>query len=393
MNIFERMSVPQDEVKADENKTYQPLRNLIALCEAEDATKRDHIVPMSALKAEGRTVVIEGKRYTLNHKNGMTQLCVKAATLTNEDDDEIVGRLPAAWMMEKGGSFASETEYILNSRFAEAQDLPDKKFLFRTHNGKLRAALSSTYPTFGGDAGFENTTMLKAVLTTFEQLNAQEARIARCRIDADSIRARVFFKDIDTANVPKLNSFYAGKMWLGAVISNDETGNGGFKVGPAALRHSCNNSYHHADKDAGYFELTHTGNVIRFQRALKEAMEACVEGSLELIERLIEAENVKVDFDALAEKAIEKFGWQQKTKTPDINGKLKTQYAIPEKYMGVVINLKSYANDTSQMSDTLAGFVNAITRAAHAKDDKGEFVFAEEDQYSMEQYATEMLYR
>lgn len=387
-NIFEKMTVASDgAVAVDERDAFAPLKNLIAQSESFDARKQDFVMTPASLSANGYDVIINGQAFRPN-KNGMSQLAQKLANLTNDEEAESA-KLPAFWMMKGNGAKAHECEYILNSRF-QSREAGNKPFMYRTWNGSLRATLASTYPTFGGEAGFENTTMLKATLTTFEQLHAKEAKIARCNITPDSIRARVFFKDIDAGDMGgKMHSMYAGALWLGAIISNDETGNGGFKVGPAIMRTTCNNSFHHADKDSGYFELTHTGNVLRFQRALREAMEACVEGSLELVGRLIEAEKVDVDFDALTKRAIEKFGWEQKVKGE--NG--KTTRAIPEKYQGVLINLKTWANDTAQMDSTLAGFVNAITRAAHQQNAQGGYLFTEDEQYEMEAYATGMLYR
>lgn len=386
-NIFEKMTVAS-AVAVDERDAYAPLRKLIERSEGFDALKKDYIAKPATLSASGYDVVIDGQAFRPN-KNGMSQLAQKLANLTN-DEEAKSAKLPAFWMMKGNGAKAHECEYILNSRFQDAA-AANKPFMYRTWNGSLRATLASTYPTFGGEAGFENTTMLKATLTTFEQLKAKEAKIARCSITPDSIRARVFFNDVNAGDMGgKMHSMYAGALWLGAIISNDETGNGGFKVGPAIMRTTCNNSFHHADADAGYFELTHTGNVLRFQRALREAMEACVEGSLELVERLIEAEKVNVDFDALTKRAIEKFGWEQKVKDAQTG---KSTRAIPEKYQGVLINLKTWANDTAQMDSTLAGFVNAITRAAHNQNAQGEYTFTEDEQYEMEAYATDMLYR
>lgn len=208
----------------------------------------------------------------------------------------------------------------------------DARWMLRCHGERLRAVLDSKFPGGQVDGMFENRAYLE-ILRSFVDENEQATLLTSSHIDRDDLHLRIIWKSVNTPQ--------DGIYGLGVYIGNSEVGRRKLQVLPLIQRTKCTNSIVGVAGDS--LQLAHRGNYAAMRVMFKAAISSVLEGSAELLARMLKAEEQKIEnfADTLA-KLAKDYGWTAAVHDQVLIG--------------------------SEGKETLAGIVNGMTYAAQKLD-------------------------
>jgi hypothetical protein len=206
------------------------------------------------------------------------------------------------------------------------------QWVVRGYNDEVRAVLTARYVMI------ENEYMLKGLESALDEIDKKGGgnpwEIVRASVTPNSFIVRIIRR-----NVGGTNPTTGMPEWgVGAMLRNDEIGQGRVEVLPFIQRHSCQNSTVIDDEQA--FSSQHRGDQSYVRDRLVYALMQAFNLSIAWLDKFVEAQSVVVDdFDTVLAGLGAKYGWNDAVKTAVAMG--------------------------TENEHTKAGLINGVTYAAH----------------------------
>lgn len=277
--------------------------------------------------------------------------------LTDHAAAQVCGRLGAAAFPER--SKPLPREYLfgacpgymaaghLNHWIEELGDrYPTRKWFVRAYEDSCRAVLTDRYATV------DVTETLEWVKEALDSKDGGPVTFYNPVVTPDVLHLKVVFQDIDTGNGGN------GHYGVGGYITTGEIGNRRLGVFPLIQRHSCTNSIV-VQKSEFAWEHIHTGRRALLQRMFVDSIYQVLEGSLESLGRLLDAQEREIpSFAEHVEELAKERGWTTVVKD------------------SVLIGTEGH--------ETLFGLINGVSAAARDVEDA-------EERVAMELFAGDLL--
>ena len=329
------------------------LDQLIEQSRAMDELKTNYgpAVPLGHYGFEG-----DGDRLSLVVNAELWQDPTTFLGLTDHAARQVCGRLGAAAFPERNKPLPREYLFgacpgymaagHLNYWIEElGEQYPTRKWFVRAYEDTCRAVLTDRYATV------DVTETLEWVKKALDSKGGGPVTFFNPVVTPDVLHLKVVFQDIDTGNG---NGHYG----VGGYITTGEIGNRRLGVYPLIQRHSCTNSIV-VQKSEFAWEHIHAGRRVLLQRLFVDSIYQVLEGSLESLERLLDAQEREIpSFAEHVEELAKERGWTTVVKNSVLVG--------------------------TEGQSTLFGLINGVSAAARDMEDA-------EERVAMELFAGDLL--
>lgn len=189
---------------------------------------------------------------------------------------------------------------VLNDHLQAARD---KQWLVRAYGTRARAVLDGDYPIVS------NTELLQAMdaLIDAEDGRFPGMQLVRPSVTPDDLNLKIVWRNVDGR--PGHNGQDRSPYGIGVYLGHGEVGNRKLRLLPQVQVHSCTNSVM-LDTDSESLVLSHRGSLASIMVLLKAALGRVLRSSAQLLDRLILAENERIeDMSAVLDGLALEYGW------------------------------------------------------------------------------------